>query len=144
MPLHRKARVILDRADALALAGAAYVMTEEAFVILGRKGKKSIVELWPKKGAGVKDLVAAFEREYSNQLRRWALARQNQDVRLEVLRRALILADQAGAAPTRTAPELSREAKDEIARLIAESEAAPRDPLGITRTWAQGRAAGKK
>lgn len=144
MPLQRKKRLSLDRADALALAGAAYVMTEEAFVILGREGKKSIVELWPKKEARLEDLVPAFEREYANQLRRWALARQNQDMRVEVLRRALILADQAGSAPTRTAPELSKEAKEEIARLIAESEAAPKDPLGIMRTWAEGRRVSKK
>lgn len=144
MPRFLKATLSVDKADVLALSGAAYVMTQDAYVVLGRKGKKALVTLWPKKGTRPKDLAAAFEREYANQLHRWALARQTQDVRSEVLRRALVLAEKAGSAPAQAAPELSPQAKEEIARLIAESEAAPRDPLGIARTWAEGRRANKK
>lgn len=132
MPIVRFAAV-----DELALLGAAYAMTDEAYALVTRKGKGGSVELWPRKKTAPKALIAAFKREYENQRLRWALTRDGLGLRAETLRRALALAQAAGGRPEAPTASLTPEQKAEIAALLAEAEndKGPRDPLGITRPW---------
>ena len=135
------ARITLTRPDGLALLGAAYLMTEDAYVALGGRSARRTVTLWPKKGRSPAPLAAGFRLEYANQLRRWALARRGRALRAQVLRRALALSDGVGPRAARPAPPLSPERRAEIERLLAEAEALPGDPLGIARTWEESRKA---
>ena len=121
------ARVSLTRPEPMAWLGAAYVLTGEAYVELGDE----FVLLRPKKGR-VEPLATRFTEEYDNQLRLWALAQQNRDMRAEILRRALVLADEAPAGAAQAG--LSAEQKEEIARLLGEASPV-KDPLGITVPW---------
>lgn len=136
-----KAVVRLPSVDEDALLGAAYVMTEDAFVLVSRKGKGGAVELWPKSGAKPAALAAAFRREYANQVLRWSLTRDGLGLRAETLRRALLLAEAAGGRPQAPQASLTPEQKAEIAALLAEAEAdeGPKDPLGIARPWEETR-----
>lgn len=133
--------VRLSSVDEIALLGAAYLLTEDAFVLVSRKGKGGAVELWPKKNKKPAALAAAFRREYENQRLRWALTRDGLGLRAETLRRALALAEAAGGRPQAPQASLTPEQKAEIAALLAEAEAdsGPRDPLGITRPWEETR-----
>ncbi|MCR4296009.1 MAG: hypothetical protein NUW21_10770, partial [Elusimicrobia bacterium] len=67
--------VRLSSVDENALLGAAYVMTEDAYVLVSRKGRGGAVELWPRGKVPAARLAAAFRREYANQLLRWSLSR---------------------------------------------------------------------
>lgn len=136
-----KALVRLPSVDEDALLGAAYLLTEDAYVLVSRKGKGGAVELWPKKGAKPSALAAAFRREYANQLLRWSLTRGGLGLRAETMRRALLLAEAAGGRPQAPQASLTPEQKAEIAALLAEAEAdpGPRDPLGIARPWEESR-----
>ncbi|MBI2385252.1 MAG: hypothetical protein HYV14_04475 [Elusimicrobia bacterium] len=136
-----KALVRLPSVDEEALLGAAYVMTEDAYVLVSRKGKGGAVELWPKKKAKPAALAAAFRREYANQVLRWSLTRDGLGLRAETLRRALLLAEAAGGRAEAPPASLTPEQKAEIAALLAEADAdtGPRDPLGITVPWEESR-----
>lgn len=136
-----KAVLRLAFVDELALLGAAYVMTQDAYALVTRKGKGGKVELWPKKEIAPKALAAAFRREYANQRLRWTLTRDGLGLRAETLRRALTLASAAGGRTQAPQATLTPEQKAEIAALLAEAEAdkGPRDPLGITQPWEEGR-----
>lgn len=136
-----KAIVRLPSVDEDALLGAAYVMTEDAFVLVSRKGKGGAVELWPKKAAKPAALAAAFRREYANQVLRWSLTRDGLGLRAETLRRALLLAEAAGGRTQAPRASLTPEQKAEIAALLAEADAdaGPKDPLGIARPWEESR-----
>lgn len=136
-----KAVVRLPSVDEDALLGAAYVMTEDAFVLVSRKGKGGAVELWPKKGGKPAALAAAFRREYANQVLRWSLTRDGLGLRAETLRRALLLAEAAGGRTQAPQASLTPEQKAEIAALLAEADAdaGPKDPLGIARPWEETR-----
>lgn len=129
----RGAVVRLASVDENALLGAAYLMTAEAYVLVGRDG----VELWPKKKQNAKALAAAFRREYSNQILRWSLTRDGLGLRAETLRRALELAKAAGGRVETPQASLTAEQKAEIAALLAEEAAdtGPKDPLGIAQPW---------
>ncbi len=133
--------VRLASIDENALLGAAYMMTQDAYVLVGRKGKGGTVELWPKKKQGLKALAEAFGREYDNQLLRWALSRAGLGLRAETLRRARALAEAAGGRPQALPATLTPEQKAEIAVLLAEAEAdpGPKDPLGIAQPWDESR-----
>jgi hypothetical protein len=133
--------VNIPSVDENALLGAAYLLSEEAWVIVSRKGKAGAVELWPKDKQTSKALAAAFRREYVNQKLRWALSRGGMGLRAETLRRALALAEAAGGRVQMTQATLTPEQKAEIAALLAEAEAdtGPRDPLGITQPWEESR-----
>lgn len=136
-----KAVIRLASVDEHALLGAAYVMTEDAYVLVSRRGKGGAVELWPKGKAAPRALAAAFRREYENQRLRWALSRGGLGLRAETLRRALALAEEAGGRPQAPPASLTPEQKAEIAALLAEADAdtGPRDPLGIAQPWEDGR-----
>lgn len=133
--------VRLAAVDENALLGAAYVMTEDAYVLVSRKGRGGAVELWPKKRGSPAALAAAFRREYANQVLRWSLTRGGLGLRAETLRRALLLASAAGGRTQAPQASLTPEQKAEIAALLAEADAdtGPKDPLGITRPWEESR-----
>src|SRR5689334_5992558 len=67
------------------LLGAAYLLTDRAYVMLsGDRAKTLVVRLRPKKDAGKKGLEAlakAFEAELASQKVRWTIAKNNQSVR---------------------------------------------------------------
>ena len=127
--------------DELALLGAAYALTGDAYVLIARKGKAGSVELWPKGKLLPSALSASFRREYENQKLRWALTRDGLGLRAETLRRALVLAEAAGGRTQAPQATLTPEQKAEIAALLAEAEAdtGPKDPLGITKPWEESR-----
>lgn len=133
--------VRLASVDENALLGAAYVMTEDAFVLVSRKGRGGAVELWPRRKVPAAKLAAAFRREYANQVLRWSLSRGGLGLRAETLRRALLLAEAAGGRTEAPQASLTPEQKAEIAALLAEADAdtGPKDPLGITRPWEESR-----
>lgn len=133
--------VRLASVDENALLGAAYLMTADAYALVGRKGKGGWVELRPKKRQTPKALAEAFRREYENQKLRWELTREGLGLRAETLRRALALAEAAGGRPQMPRASLTDEQKAEIAAMLAEAEAdpGPRDPLGITQPWEESR-----
>jgi hypothetical protein len=130
--------VAVAGADPLAFMGAAYQLSDAAHAIVGRAGRAATATLWPKKGTRTSGLARRFLAVYADQRSRWAVARANLDVRAEVLRRALLRIEAAGDNPGEPAPSLREEQKAEIARMLAESESAPRDPLGIARSWEEG------
>jgi hypothetical protein len=136
-----KAVVRLASVDENALLGAGYLMTQDAFVLVRRKGKGGAVELWPKKRASPRALADAFRREYANQVLRWSLTRGGLGLRAETLRRALVLAEAAGGRVEVLQTSLTPEQKAEIAALLAEADAdlSPRDPLGIMQPWEESR-----
>ncbi len=131
----------LAKADELAFMGAAYLMTQDAYVELGRLGRGFTVTLWPKNGRSSSGWAKAFRLEYANQLLRWSLSRAGLGLRAETLKRALVLAKAAGGRPQAPQAALTAEQKAEIAALLAEADAdtGPRDPLGITRPWTEVR-----
>lgn len=133
--------VRLAAVDENALLGAAYAMTEDAYVLVSRKGRGGAVELWPKRKVPAARLAAAFRREYANQVLRWSLSRGGLGLRAETLRRALLLAEAAGGRTEAPQASLTPEQKAEIAALLAEADAdtGPKDPLGITRPWEESR-----
>lgn len=133
--------VRLPSVDENALLGAAYLMTEDAYVLVSRKGRGGSVELWPRGKVHAAKLAAAFRREYANQLLRWSLSRGGLGLRAETLRRALLLAEAAGGRTEAPQASLTAEQKAEIAALLAEADAdkGPRDPLGITQPWEESR-----
>ena len=130
-------------ADALAFLGAAYLSMDVAYAEVRRKGVDWTVTLLPKSGSA--KLAAAFKRDYANQLLRWSVARANRGIRADVLRRALELCKESGGRPASAQGTLPPEQLGEVARLLAEAEAdkGPKDPLGITRYWANLREGGK-
>lgn len=137
----RSVVVRLPAVDEDALFGAAYLLTEHAYVLLTRKGKGGSVELWAKKKMTAAAMSAAFKLEYANQLLRWSLTRDGLGLRAETLRRALALAEAAGGRVEMTQASLTPEQKAEIAALLAEADAdtGPKDPLGIAQPWEESR-----
>lgn len=133
----RAAAVVrLTRAESLAFWGAAYLLSDRAFVSLDRRGAAWTACLRPKSG-GVRGLRELFLAAYEDQRRRWAVERANLPVRAEVLRRALVLDETAGVLELREAAALSAERRAEIEKALAEGPVA--DPLGIRRAWEEGR-----
>lgn len=121
--------------DELAFLGAAYLMTQDAYVALGREGRVRTVTLWPKASRPREGLEAAFRSEYQNQRLRWSLARAGLGPRREILGRALAMPGELGEARA-IEPGLSPQQREEMSRLLAEAETAGRDPLGIATPWA--------
>lgn len=138
-PFRRKigrdsATVWVAKPDRMALLGAAYLSTESAYVALD----KDAVVLWPKKGrpAASADL---FEKEYLNQLSRWAVARKSLTARAGSVARMLAMGERLAENASTLMPELEPEKRSEIEKLLKEAEAEPRDPLGISRPWEETR-----
>jgi hypothetical protein len=135
MPPSKSETVTVKNADAQAFLGAAYLLTDEAFVAVSRRGKDWTATVGAK--AGTKKFAARFKLDYENQLLRWRIARANRGLRADVLRRALALCEESGGKPAARQGTLLPEQLDEISRLLAEAAAdkGPRDPLGVTKFW---------
>jgi His-Xaa-Ser system protein HxsD len=116
--------------DLEALYGAAYLMIDRAFVRLSPDGPRGLkVCLLPKKDRGpaaLSALRAAFDAEFKAQKLRWAIARNNREIREYVAENALTLAAEfaarPAAAPAPAADVLTDDQRSEIERLIAEVE----------------------
>lgn len=140
-----------------AILGAAYLLTDRAFVSLeGDREKRLRVTLSPKSGGDAKALKAlgeTFRLELQTQKVRWDIAKLNQPIREFVTEQAVLLANGRLPAPAPEAPaadQLSDEQRKEIERLIAEVEdeiktlnekKAPKDPKNIAATWEEKQAA---
>ncbi len=139
------------------ILGAAYLLTDRAFVLLeGDREKKLRVSLSPKAGGDAKSLKAlgeTFRLELGSQKVRWAIAKLNQPIREFVTEQAVLLANGRLPAPAADAPaadQLSDEQRKEIERLIAEVEdeiktlnekKTPKDPKNIAATWEEKQSA---
>lgn len=130
-------RVIFDLSVAKesleAVLGAAYLLTDRAFIALDGDRKKSLkVTIFPKVPAGeagLKALVATFNAELETQKVRWAIAKNNLPVREFIAEQAVLIANgRLPAAPAEPsggpppAEELNDEQRKEIEKLIAEVE----------------------
>ncbi|MBI3554086.1 MAG: hypothetical protein HY077_16440 [Elusimicrobia bacterium] len=135
------------------ILGAAYLMTDRAFVSLeGDRVKTITVSLTlkePATAAGLKALKECFTRELATQKVRWAISKNNQPIREYIAEQAVLLAngrlEPAAAAPAAPADEqLTKDQRAEIEKLIAEVEdeikamnqkkAVP-DPKNIKASW---------
>lgn len=142
------------------ILGAAYMMMDRAFVLLGgERAKTARVSLKPKAGpaAGVKALARDFLAELDAQKLRWAIAKNNQPIREFVVEQALLMASGAvprpsAAAAAPAADELTEQQRQEIDRLISEVEAeiktlgdkkALADPQGLRPSWEEKQERGK-
>lgn len=131
------------------ILGAAYLMTDEAFVSLsGDKSKKLAVSLAPKPGSalGQAELEARFRAELAAQKVRWAIAKNNQPIREFIAEQAVLLANgRLEAEPEPAAADaLSEEQRKEIEKLIAEVEdeiktlndkKSAKDPKNLSASW---------
>lgn len=135
--------------------GAAFLLTDRAFVLLsGDRAKTLSVRLRPKKGGGKKALEAlakAFEAELESQKIRWAIAKNNQPVREYLAEQAVLLAQGRGEpeaeAPAEPAADqltdaqrseiekLISEVEDEIKTMNAKKAPALQDPKNIKASW---------
>jgi hypothetical protein len=128
-------RVTLPRGgDAAAFRGAAYRLIERAYVRLDLKGRTLAAVLTAKPGAG-KGLAESFWAAYDGELRRAAVRRAGRRAEAALLSEALKLAAHADAKRDAPAESLPPEVEAEIAALLAEHEAAPKEQLGIRRNW---------
>jgi His-Xaa-Ser system protein HxsD len=111
-----------------ALLGAAYLMTDRAFVKLSGDKKSLSVTLQPKSPeADAAGLAKEFLAELETQKVRWALAKQNQPIREFVAEQAVLLAngqlpEPVPAASDAQADQLTADQRAEIEKLIAEVE----------------------
>ncbi len=125
-------RVAVHHAAPLPFLGAAYALTERAYVQLSRKGRSWAAVLTPKSGFPALGLADSFAREYANQRLRWNLARAGLPARAA----ALALAGQAprddGAAGT---PTLDPADRERLECLLAEGPV--EDALAIRTPWDQ-------
>ena len=132
------------------ILGAAYLMMDRAYAFVeSAKAKTLRVTLRPKGARGAADLAAlkqAFADELAAQKLRWAVARNNREVREYVAENALALsaefAARAAAAPAATvSDELTAQQRGEIERLIAEVETeisqmnVKKEPVDAALSW---------
>lgn len=130
-----------------AILGAAYLMTDRAWVALDGDKKRVTVTLTPKDG---KTTPAALEAEFRVELEtqkvRWEISKRNQPIREYVAEQAVRLANEPSPAPAAepAADQLSDDQKAEIAKLIAEVEDEIKavkakklgaDPKNIKASW---------
>ncbi len=133
-----------------AVLGAAYLLTDRAYVLVDRKKSRFAVSLTPKSAdASPAALARAFVDELATQEVRWQLARNNQPIREYVAEQAVLLANGQIQPPAAPAPEpapeqLSDAQRLEIEKLIAEVEdeikqmndrKAVSDPKNIKASW---------
>ena len=127
------------------ILGAAYLLTDRAYVRLeGDRGKAVTVTLQPKGAEPIAELRLAFTRELALQKSRWTVARNNQAVRDHVAELAVLQANGRLPAEEPSSDDLTPEQRSEVDRLIAEveveiSELRKRkdlgDPKKIAATW---------
>ena len=136
----RKSRAVAvrlpARGDRRAFLEACARLTPRAWVRLDEKGGRLLAALSPRAGGGA-GLARAWRAEYADALARRSAARAALALDAAVLSRALALAEHVDARRREPPPELPAERKAEIAALLAEAEAAPKDPLGIATPWSE-------
>jgi hypothetical protein len=84
-------------------------------------------------------LAAEFRTAYASAAALRGSARGARQLRAAILSRSLELADHVDARRREPPPSLSPERLAEIAALLAEADAAPRDPLGLRAPWEESR-----
>lgn len=141
----KRARLSLPAGgDRRAFLDAAYAMIAHAWVRLDEAKGRLGVFLEAKSGRGA-GLAAAFRAAYAESRARRAAARAERALEAAALSRALELADRVDARRREPEPALAPERLAEIARLLAEDEAARRLKgldARLTRTWERARREG--
>jgi|GEM_PF-2250667 len=139
----RKSKAVAVRlpsgGDRRAFLEACARLTPRAWVRLDEKSGRLAAALAPRAGGGA-DLAAAWRAAYDDALSRRRSARAELALDAAVLSRALALAEHVDARRREPPPELTAERKAEIAALLAEADAAPKDPLGIAMPWSERKA----
>jgi His-Xaa-Ser system protein HxsD len=143
------------------ILGAAYLMMDRAFVLVEGDKKTSVrVSLRPKSARdknALQALKTAFEAELSSQKIRWAVSRNNRDLREYVAENALALNEEFASrkAPAAEPPaeNLTADQRAEIERLIAEVETEISqmnaknelpDPKAVAQSWEAAQEQDKK
>lgn len=136
----RKSKAVAVRlpvgGDRRAFLEACARVTPRAWVRLDEKAGRLSAALVPRGGGGA-GLAAAWREAYDDAFARRKSARAELALEAAVLSRALALAEHVDARRSEPPPELSAERKAEIAALLAEADAAPKDPLGIATPWSE-------
>lgn len=121
-------------ADREAFLDAAYRLIDRAWVRVDETAGVLSVRLSPRAGAAA-GLAADFWAAFASAAALRRGARAARPLRAAILSRALELADHVDARRREPPPALSAERLAEIAALLAEADAAPRDPLGLRVPW---------
>ena len=124
----------------LALYGAAYRMTTDAYVVVGREGRAYSVELRPKGKATVetlKTLAHGFEAALADEAFHAGL--DAGPIRLQILRRleAIHAARKKAPEPGAKGSKLPSEQAAKLRELLAEEDEG--DPRGIAKPWVEQR-----
>lgn len=127
--------------DREAFLDAAYALIGSAFVRLDEKRGRPQAVLTPKPGA--KDLSKAFRAAYAAAVARRRSAKKERAAQAAALSRALALADTVDARRQEPAAALPPERLAEIAALLAEHEAARKDPGRLATPWEELKKGGK-
>lgn len=120
-------------ADRGAFLDAAYRLLDRAWVRVDEKEGVLSAVLTPRGACA--GLAADFRAAYASAAALRRGARGARTLRAAILSRALELADHVDARRREPPPSLPPERLAEIAALLAEEEAAPRDPLGLRVPW---------
>lgn len=121
-------------ADRDAFLDAAYRLIDRAWVRVDEKAGVLSAVLSPRGGSSA-GLAVDFRAAYAAAAALRRSARRARSLRAAILSRALELADHVDARRREPPPALTPERLAEIAALLAEAEAAPRDPLGLRVPW---------
>jgi hypothetical protein len=113
---------------------AAYRLIDRAWVRVDEKRGVLSAVLTPRAGAAP-GLAADFQAAYASAAALRRAARGARELRAAILSRSLELADHVDARRREPPPALPPERLAEIAALLAEADAAPRDPLGLRVPW---------
>lgn len=120
--------------DRSAFLDAAYRLIDRAWVRIDDKAGVLSAVLSPRAGGGA-GLAADFRGAYASAAALRRGYRRARPLRAAILSRSLELADHVDARRREAPPSLSAERLAEIAALLAEAEASPRDPLGLRVPW---------
>lgn len=121
--------------DRAAFLDACYRLVGRAWVRLDEKRGRLSAALTPRAG-GAQALGALLHREYAAALARKSGERAARALEAALLSRALEAAERVDARRRAPEPSLPAERLEEIARLVAEAEAAPR-PRGVETPWSE-------
>ena len=121
-------------ADRDAFLDAAYRLIDRAWVRLDEEAGALSAVLTPRAGSASR-FAADFRAAYASAAALRRGARAARPLRAAIRARSLELADHVDARRREPPPSLPPERLSEIAALLAEAEAAPRDPLGLRVPW---------
>jgi hypothetical protein len=121
-------------ADRDAFLDAAYRLIDRAWVRVDERAGVLSAVLTPRAGPAA-GLAGEFRAAYASAAGLRRGARRARELRAAILTRSLKLADHVDARRREPPPALPPERLAEIAALLAEADAAPRDPLGLRVPW---------